>query len=342
MQKLISKKKPTYPITNSLSEYLTKYARTIKIPIFYDDLLRYQGSVTVYDKHGNDSLWIQVYYSEYERKEIELSLKQMYSILHSDGSDTLLPYLNIDSIDYCTFGNSKPFRIKVRNVLNDNYIFLYIKKADASRIYGLELEHLLSPNHINFLVYGNTLIEEHISGIPGDDFITHQLEKCSEQDKREIAKEFVKFNERCFVRLLGDMRSYNYVMVLTNDFDRIQYRIRAIDFDQQSYEGNVKVYRPQFLKENNELVELVSSVLKQPSVEQYKREERSLLAKRATSENSRLKKLMLCMREDEISQPAKISELKKGLFELTGDIEFKKSKNMGEILGAALDFIIRN
>ena len=129
MQKLISKKKPTYPVTDSLSEYLTKYARTIKIPIYYDDLLRYQGSVTVYDKHGNDTLWIQVYYSETERDEIELSLKQVYSILHSDGSNALLPYLNIDSIDYCTFGNSKPFRIKVRNILNDNYIFLYIKKS---------------------------------------------------------------------------------------------------------------------------------------------------------------------------------------------------------------------
>ncbi len=342
MQKLMSKKKPTYPITDALSAYLSKYARNIKIPIFYDDLLRYQGAVTVYDKHGNDSLWIQVYYSESERKDIELSLKQMYSILHSDGSNALLPYLNIDSIDYCTFGNSKPFRIKVRNILNDNYIFLYIKKADASRIYGLELEHLLSPNHINFLVHGNTLIEEHISGIPGDDFITYHLDSCSDQDKREIAKEFVKFNERCFVRLLGDMRSYNYVMVLTNDFDRIQYRIRAIDFDQQSYEGNVKVYRPQFLKENNVLVDLVSNVLEEPSIEQYKREERSLLAKRATSEKDRLQELITCMKDDEVSKLDKISELKKALHKLTSDINFKKAKNMGEILDAALDFIIRN
>ncbi len=342
MQKLISKKKPTYPITEALSSYLTKYARNIKIPIFYDDLLRYQGSITVYDKHGEDSLWIQVYYSEYERVDIEHSLKLVYSILHSDGSDSLLPYLNIDSIDYCTFGNSKPFRIKVRNILNDNYVFFYIKKADASRIYGLELEHLLSPNHINFLVHGNSLIEEHISGIPGDDFIEHHLNKCSDQDKREIAKEFVKFNERCFVRLLGDMRSYNYVMVLTNDFDRIQYRIRAIDFDQQSYEGNVRVYRPQFLKENNVLVTLVSEVLKKPSIEQYKREERSLLAKRATSEKDRLNELLVCMREDEISQPEKIKELKKALLELTGDINFKKAKKMGEIVDAALDFIVRN
>ena len=26
--------------------------------------------------------------------------------------------MKIDAIDYCTFGNSKPFRIKIRNILN--------------------------------------------------------------------------------------------------------------------------------------------------------------------------------------------------------------------------------
>jgi hypothetical protein len=325
-----------------LSEYLTRHGRNIKIPIYYDDLLRFQGAISIIDKYGNDTLWVTTYYSESERGEIELSLKKMYTILHADGSDMVLPYLNIDSIDYCTFGNTKPFRVKVRNILNDNYIFLYIKKGDASRIYGLELEHLLSPNNINFLVHGNTLIEEHISGIPGDDFIANNLDQCSEQDKKEIAKEFVKFNERCFVRLLGDMRSYNYVMVLTHDFDRIQYRIRAIDFDQQSYEGNVKVYKPQFLKENNKLVKMTLKSLQEESIEQYKREERSLLAKRATSERERLKELIACMTADSISSKAKIKELKTDLFKFTGDVNFKKASNMGEILKSALDFIVRN
>jgi hypothetical protein len=41
-----------------------------------------------------------------------------------------------------------------------------VKKADASRVYGLELEHLLSPNRLNFLTHGNTLIEEHIAASP--------------------------------------------------------------------------------------------------------------------------------------------------------------------------------
>jgi hypothetical protein len=342
MRKLMSKKKPAYEITNKLFDYLTHHGRNIKIPIYYDDLLRFQGVVAIYDTQGNDTLWVTTFYSEFERQEIDLSLKKMYSVLHADGNDILIPYLSIDSIDYCTFGNSKPFRVKVRNILNDNYIFLYIKKADASRIYGLELENLLSPNHINYLVHGNTLIEEHISGIPGDVFIENNLDECSERDKKEIAKEFVKFNERCFVRLLGDMRSYNYVMVLTHDFDRIQYRIRAIDFDQQSYEGNARVYIPQYLKENNKLVEMTLKSLRPESIEQYKREERSLLAKRAVSEKNRLNDLLACMLEDSISPKEKIVELKTGLLKLTGDVNFKKASNMGEILKSALDFVVRN
>jgi len=40
-------------------------------------------------------------------------------------------------------------------------------------------------------------------------------------NKIRFAKEFVKFNERCFVRLLGDMRSYNFVVDITPDIERL-------------------------------------------------------------------------------------------------------------------------
>lgn len=111
-EKLMSKKKPAYPVSPKLHQYLEDYNRNIEIPIFYDDLLRFSGSVVVYDQHDQDTLWIRVYYSEFERVEIDLSLKRVYSILHSDGSDDIIQYLNVDTIDYCTFGNSKPFRTK--------------------------------------------------------------------------------------------------------------------------------------------------------------------------------------------------------------------------------------
>jgi hypothetical protein len=340
--KLISKKKVPFPVTLMLQQCLDTYGRSIEIPVAYDDLLRFEGSVPILDGNDEDTLWVDCIYSTSDRDELVLNLKQLYSILHADGSDTILPFITVDSIAFCTFGNTKPFRVKVRNVINDNYIFLYIKKCDASRIYGLELEQLLSPNRINFLVHQNTLIEEHIVGIPGDVFIEQRLDSLSIQDQRALAKEYVKFNERCFLRLLGDMRSYNYVVVITQDFDRIQYRLRAIDFDQQSYEGNSKVYQPECLTENDKLTEMTRRVLPAESVDQYVKEERSLLAKRAASENQRLHDLLLCMKEGYLSVDVKIDELKGELFSLTGDVNFKKARNMGAILQAALDFVRRN
>ncbi len=341
-QKLISKKKPTFPISKELNDFLIKYKRSTKISILYNDLLRFQGSVSVYDKNDEDTLWVRTYYSEWDRKEIDRSLKKIYTILHSDGNESTIPFLNVDAIDYCTFGNSKPFRIKVRNILNDNFTYFYVKKADASRVYGLELEHLLSPYNINYLVYQDTLIEEHISGIPGDDFINNILPKCSSSEQSQIAKEFVKFKERCMIRLLGDMRSYNYVITPIHDFDKIVYKIRAIDFDQQSYEGSLKVYNLQFMKENFKMVEMVSKRLQNSSIEQYKIEERSFIAKRMITSPNRTTRLIECMKNDAISKPENVEQLKKDLIAYVGDVEFKKCKSMGEILETILAFVKRN
>jgi predicted unusual protein kinase regulating ubiquinone biosynthesis (AarF/ABC1/UbiB family) len=55
------------------------------------------------------------------------------------------------------------------------------------------------------------LVEEHIQGIPGDDFIKKKSEDPNLNAMR-LSKEFIKFNERCLVRLLGDMHSSNFVV----------------------------------------------------------------------------------------------------------------------------------
>jgi hypothetical protein len=230
----------------------------------------------------------------------------------------------------------------VRNILNDNFTYFYVKKADASRVYGLELEHMLSPYSINFLVYKDTLIEEHIAGIPGDEFIKNILPDCSSSEKAQIAKEFVKFNERCMIRLLGDMRSYNYVIVPTHDFDQVVYKISAIDFDQQCYEGKLNIYRPQFFKENFQMVELVKDKIQKESIDQYKIEERSIVARRMISYQDRIGELLDCMQDDEISIPKHIDKLKEEIYNYTHDIEFRRSLNMGYILKNALDFVKRN
>ncbi|MGX1023670.1 hypothetical protein [Psychroflexus sp. MBR-150] len=341
-QKLMSQKKPSFPINENLAKYLKIYNRETKIPVFYDDLMRFSGSVAVYDKNDEDTLWVSCYYPDFEREEIDESLKKVYTILHSDGKSGNLDFLNVDAIDFCTFGNSKPFRIKIRNILNDNFTYFYVKKADASRIYGLDFEHILSPHRINFLVYKDTLIEEHISGIPGDVFIKEFLDDCDHLEKNQIAKQFVKFNERCLLRLLGDMRSYNYVVIPTHDFDHVDYKIRAIDFDQQCYEGKLNVYRPQFFKENYTMVKLVERHLEESSILQYKKEERSQVAKRLITSEKRFRMLIRSMIKDHVSTKENVLQLRKELVEYTKDIKFKRARTMGHILKTALEFVKRN
>jgi len=341
-EKLMSKKKPFFPITKELNEYLSLYNRNLKIPIFYEDLKRFSGSVVVYNKNDKDTLWVRVFYSEHERSDIDLSLKKVYNLLHSDGNESNIDFLNIDAIDYCTFGNSKPFRIKIRNKLNDNFTYFYVKKADASRVYGLELENLLSPYNLNFLINQDTLIEEHVAGIPGDEFYEEYLINCNNSEKSQIAKEFVKFNERCMIRLLGDMRSYNYVIIPTHDFDQVVYKIRAIDFDQQCFEGNLKVYRPQFFKENKQVMNLVKDKLDSKSVDQYKIEERSIIAKRILSSENRTKEILKCMMSDNISTKENVNILSKQVFSLTRDKNFNNVINMGEILRGSFNYVLKN
>jgi hypothetical protein len=341
-EKLMSKKKPFFPINKELNEYLSLYNRNLKIPIFYEDLKRFSGSFVVYNKNDKDTLWVRVFYSEHEREDIDLSLKKVYNLLHSDGNESNIDFLNIDAIDYCTFGNSKPFRIKIRNKLNDNFTYFYVKKADASRVYGLELENLLSPYNLNFLINQDTLIEEHVAGIPGDEFYEEHLINCNNSEKSQIAKEFVKFNERCMIRLLGDMRSYNYVIIPTHDFDQVVYKIRAIDFDQQCFEGNLKVYRPQFFKENKKVMNLVKDKLDSKSVDQYKIEERSIIAKRILSSENRTKEILKCMMSDNISTKENINILSKQVFSLTRDKNFNNVINMGEILRGSFNYVLKN
>ena len=334
----ISKKKLFFPVNEQLRQYLDYYGRGIELPVKYDDLMHFNSAIPVYDKEGVDTLWETALYNPADTEHIHEGLKQIYSILKTEGQSRVHRHLHVEKVDYCTFGNSNPFRVKIVNNFNDNYDYFYIKKADASRIYGLELEHILSPSRINYFVFESTLVEEHIAGIPGDQFIIHYLDR-SEFNKVRIAKELVKFNERCFVRLLGDMRSYNYVFDITPDFEEVQFRIRAIDFDQQSYEGRKNLYLPQFFKENFPLVKLVQDFLSSENVEQYQQEERSLIMRRIRAARTQLNALLDNMSADTISPPEKVMQLRTELAEYYNEKTFLSCNSMGDIVKLSLDQI---
>jgi len=340
MENVISKKKNQYPVRDNLRQYLKKYKREVAMPISYQDLEAFNSSIPVYDKNGEDTLWESVFYPQSSMEEIHTGLKKIYAIIKSDGSMKLSEHLSVDRIDYCTFGNSKPFRIRIINNYNDNYDYYYVKLADASRIYGLELEHILAPNRITYLVHQNSIIEEHIAGIPGDMFLDLYMNHKG-INKTRLAKEFIKFNERCFVKLLGDMRAYNFVIDITQDFDDVQYRVRAIDFDQQCYEGKMKLYRSQFFKENLPFVEMCTELINYPTAVQYQQEERALMNKRLHNDAKRVDALLNCMESDIISKPEKVDVLRKELADYYKEPEFLQCQKMGEIVRLSLSIILK-
>jgi hypothetical protein len=326
-----SRKKPMYPVNEKLRHYLKLHGREVKLPVTYSNLLNYTWSVPIKDKNGVDTLWEKTSYDSREWDFIREGLVRIYAILKTEGDLSFVNHLDVARVDYCSFGNSHPFRIRIVNKFNDNYDHYYIKIADASRVYGLELEHVLSPNRITFFTCDNTLVEEHIPGIPGDVFL-HQMMNDPLTNKIRLAKEFVKFNERCFVRLLGDMRSYNFVVDITPDIEDYQYRIRAIDFDQQSYEGRKNLYLPQFFKENYPYVDLSIRHLNKESIAQYQAEERTMITFRLASSRYRIKELLDVMSNDHISSEAKTNQLKEELNAYFNTHAFTKSQSMGQVV----------
>lgn len=343
---LISQKKPVYPVGEHFAEYLARYGRLAAAGVTYADLARAAGQVPLYDDFGGDTLWSTVLFGPSETREIHDALRLTYAFLKSDGDLSTVEHLYVDRVDLCLYGNTLPFRVRIVNRLNENFDYFYVKRADASRAYGLELEHVLSPNHINFLVLAarpgareQTLIEEHIVGIPGDAFIRDRLPD-NRFDQVRLAKEFVKFNERCFVRLLGDMHAGNWVVDVTPDFEKLHYRLRPIDFDQQSHHPKRQVYLPQFFPQNNPVIAFGLAHLTEPTTTQYQREERALIAGRLRAERTRYDALMDVMREDLIAPAAYVEALGAGLAAHYGDAAFTGAATMGELVGMSLDLLL--
>jgi hypothetical protein len=331
----IAQRKPLYPVGPELTAFLERQGRVVPMEVNYDELRRYDGLMPHLDVRGKPTLWNSVLYRPSEREDLYERLVETYQTLIADGRQ--IGHLQVAGVDFCAYGNSQPFRIKILNRINDNHDYFYIKRSDSSRVYGLELEHLLSPNRISYLVDGPTLVEEHIIGVPGDSFIAAPHLYGGQLNEVRLSKEFVKFNERCFVRLLGDMRAYNFVVDVIHDLDQVQYRIRSIDFDQQSHEGRGRIYLPQFYKENLAYVQLAQRVIGPETAEQYRHEERALLRRRYKHSEKIIAELLQVLEGDRISTSEQAVELAEDLGKLHGRPDFKGATTMGQVLRTQLE-----
>lgn len=319
--------KEVYPVSDALQQYLQHYKRDMVLPIDYKALFHYRYTDAIKDPAGKHTHWENVVYSAEVFDELSRQLVATYCLL----KDCTTTSFQIEAIHFCEFANSMPFRIIIINAETKAEDYFYVKASDASRIYGLELEQLLTPNTINFLYHTNTLVEEHIAGTPGDLFLNDHS-KWSDQEKVQLATEFVRFNERCFARLLGDMRSYNFVVISETGSGKSNYRIRAIDFDQQCYEGKLQLYLPQFYKENYHFVQLTLHALGNAAIENIRRNERKQIADGVLQRKHQLQALFHAMMADEIAENYKVVILKKELDQYHNSTSFSQCTSMGAIV----------
>jgi hypothetical protein len=131
------------------------------------------------------------------------------------------------------------------------------------------------------------------------------------------------------------------VIDVTPDFESTHYRMRSIDFDQQSFEKRKAVYLPQFFKQNLPFVDLVSKHLTPESIQQYQREERSLIFNRIRNSRYQIRDIIHVMTRDTIAPQENIDQLREELAKHYKNNEFLRCKTMGHILRISLKILIK-
>src|SRR5690606_387994 len=128
--------------------------------------------------------------------------------------------------------------------------------------------------------------------------------------------------------------SVNYVVDITPDFEEVQYRVRPIDFDQQSYEGRGKTYLAYRYPSNKTLTKHALDVLNRKTIDQYIAEEHAQMTRRAKVETARLKALLGVMRRDELAPRAHVASLAADLAKYHHTDIFRDCLTMGELTAA--------
>jgi len=331
--------KEVYRVSENLQQYLTQFGFSQALPLHYQELLQYDYTNSLKDELGKHTHWERVVYKKESWEILEEKLKILYQLLVPQS--VKLDLVKVIAVDFCEFANSMPFRIHVewQHEQDKSNICYYIKQADASRVVGLLLETWLTNNPIGFLYDDQTLVETHIEGEPGDECIKG-IDQWSELQKKELATAFVRFNINCFARLLGDMRSYNFVVVKT-DSKSEPIKIRAIDFDQQCYEGRVQLYLPQFYKENLGYVNLVKKLLGREQTESIVTQARQEMRNIALSNAAPLKCLLHMLEKEELSENYKIASLSKELNSWHRIQQFDHFDSMGAIVKQQLELMLQ-
>jgi hypothetical protein len=258
------------------------------LPISYYELLNYHFSTPILI-NGKASLWEKLNYNTTEYASITKKLQLLYTQLYNNLTSPM-----VEQISFCEYGNSFPFKITYANGK-----IIYVKKPDASRLLGNILENVFNPDPpFKFLLHNNTFVETHIEGQEAFAWLKQlPTAKYDKPQLVQIAKAFVQFNQYCNLRLLGDMRNYNFHIIETNG----AFQFQSIDFDQQNFEEFLPFYFPAFYKDNVEFVNLVKNNLLPKQIQQAENETLVQIKQAITNNADFLEKLFMALESTELS-----------------------------------------
>jgi hypothetical protein len=92
------KKETSIQNQSSARKYLIKYGREITMPLQYADLLRFESSINLYDKFGNDTLWQTVFYPHSDIDFVYEGLKKsmpIYELMVMRRSSNTLTWIGL-------------------------------------------------------------------------------------------------------------------------------------------------------------------------------------------------------------------------------------------------------
>jgi hypothetical protein len=138
------------------------------------------------------------------------------------------------------------------------------------------------------------------------------------------------------------MHSGNFVVDITLDFEKWHYRMRPIDFDQQSHHRRKEVYLPERFDQNALFVQAIEDHLAPENVMQYQREERSLIVKRMRVSHGRFNALMEVMRVAIISKDTHIAQLRDQLADHYRHSAFQNCTTMGDLVFTSMQVMLAN
>src|SRR4051812_43711762 len=104
--------KDMFPVGPSFRKYLDNYGRGVKLPVLYSDLTNYSHANSLKDKKGKWTHWENAVYEPLHLELLKEGLAITYCILRKQAIQTAVHY-DIESIDFCDYGNSVPFRIRI-------------------------------------------------------------------------------------------------------------------------------------------------------------------------------------------------------------------------------------